>query len=80
MPCKAEAGHPTIPAEALAADSRSEPVKTKELPVSPGSLDSEAEETHTPRRECCGSRGMTVEEKAGTHQDGVREDKAWRWA
>lgn len=67
MPCKAEAGHPTIPAEALAA-CPDEPSGAEELPHPHPAPDSEAEETHTPRRECCGSsRGMTVEEKAGTH-------------
>lgn len=68
MPCKAEAGHPTIPAEALAADSRVSQSRRKSCLTPTRLPDSEAEETHTPRRECCGSsRGMTVEEKAGTH-------------
>lgn len=63
----AGAAHPTVPAEAPAADSRVSQSRQKSWFAPTGLPDSEAEDTHTPERECCGLlRGMTVKEKADT--------------
>ena len=63
----AEAAHPTVPAEAPAADSRVSQSRQKSWFTPTRFPDSEAEETRMPKCECCGLlHGMTVKEKAGT--------------